>query len=72
AHGLRRVERQLIEQGISQVDLKLVLRSLADPASLIVGPAVTIAWARRAGSRREVASDESADVERLGRARTAP
>ncbi|MBV9685290.1 MAG: class I SAM-dependent methyltransferase [Solirubrobacterales bacterium] len=49
AHGLRRVERQLIEQGISQVDLKLVLRSLADPASLIVGPAVTIAWARRAG-----------------------
>lgn len=47
--GLRRIERELIEQGVSQEQLTLVRRSLADPSTLIVGPPVTIAWAWRAG-----------------------
>lgn len=46
--GIRRLEEDLIKQGVAPEQLTEVLRCLADPKNLIIGPPVTIAWARRA------------------------
>ncbi|MBV8997850.1 MAG: class I SAM-dependent methyltransferase [Solirubrobacterales bacterium] len=46
--GIRRLEAQLIEQGVTHEQLTLVLRCLEDSTNLIVGPPITIAWAWRA------------------------
>lgn len=50
AHGIHRLETELIAQGITPEQLAAALQWLADPANIITGPPVTIAWGRRAGS----------------------
>jgi SAM-dependent methyltransferase len=47
--GIRRLEGNLVEQGVALEELTEVLRCLADPKNLIIGPPVTIAWATPAG-----------------------
>lgn len=50
AHGIRRLETELSARGITPEQLAEALRSLLDPANIITGPPVTIAWGRQAVS----------------------
>jgi SAM-dependent methyltransferase len=45
-HGLERLRPELREQGASDELLNAALRCLGDPANLITGPPVVIAWGR--------------------------
>jgi SAM-dependent methyltransferase len=44
--GIERLRDELTRQGVTRQDISEVTRLLADPAHLIVGPPVTIAWGR--------------------------
>jgi SAM-dependent methyltransferase len=50
ARGIQRMETELIAQGVTPEQLAAALRCLVDPANVITGPPVTIAWGRRAGA----------------------
>jgi SAM-dependent methyltransferase len=47
ARGIQRLETELNAEGITAERLNAVRRCLTDPANLITGPPVTIAWGRR-------------------------
>jgi SAM-dependent methyltransferase len=47
ASGIKRLQTELIAQGITPEHLAGALRSLSDPANLITGPPTTIAWGQR-------------------------
>jgi SAM-dependent methyltransferase len=47
--GIRRLEGQLINEGVTREEVTLIVECLADSARLVVGPPVTIAWGWRGG-----------------------
>jgi ubiquinone/menaquinone biosynthesis C-methylase UbiE len=51
SYGIERLSEQLVAEGVSGGEIERAIACLADPANLIAGPPMTIAWGRSPGGR---------------------